>query len=520
MHGGGYGQPYSGGYGQLQPQQKQPQQQQQQQQQPQQQQQKPSYGRSIGAAPFAETGNDLRSSYQDPLAQRSYATQETSKTGGPSSALSASWTRNDDLGVAMSTAAGSSEVELDRVRKMLSQVTDELGKQISAGHAESRGSDAVRAEWLQKLVLQMEAKQTLSEAELRDFKTKYSGLHAKLDGQEIENDALRENLARAVRGQPVQIDSAQSEEQARMTVALKRDNQLFRAQIEDVTKRNDILQRSVQHLEKLQIGMSGENGNLMLRLQGAEQRTDQLMKQKSVLDDELHHLRTQLAGQQQQARTAAAAAANSFQQTREEDEAHARTELKNLHMELAVQQEQFEKQRSLMVQQRDGVQAGYQQELEEEMNKNTELVSRVQQMEYEVKKIKSEHSGDVARRENIHVQGIQEAKAKVEAVEAERHAVSLTLQATDKTLKETGAKVTWLNNVCIYAILQTFSVHIQMLGARRLPDPAARHSQSAVDIFVGAKSLMFIFCIRREKRHNSQKNTLLRQKFNKNRLDV
>jgi len=174
VHGGGYGQPYSGGYGQLQPQQKQPQQQQQQQQQqPQQQQQKPSYGRSIGAAPFAETGNDLRSSYQDPLAQRSYATQETSKTGGPSSALSASWTRNDDLGVAMSTAAGSSEVELDRVRKMLSQVTDELGKQISAGHAESRGSDAVRAEWLQKLVLQMEAKQTLSEAELRDFKTKY-----------------------------------------------------------------------------------------------------------------------------------------------------------------------------------------------------------------------------------------------------------------------------------------------------------------------------------------------------------
>ena len=44
------------------------------------------------------------------------------------------------------------------LRKMLAQVTAELGKQISAGQSESRIGDASRADWLQKLVLQMEAK--------------------------------------------------------------------------------------------------------------------------------------------------------------------------------------------------------------------------------------------------------------------------------------------------------------------------------------------------------------------------
>ena len=56
-------------------------------------------------------------------------------------------------------------------------------------------------------------------------------------------------------------------------------------------------------------------------------------------------------------------------------------------MQLALQQEQFEKQRSLMVQQRDGVQKGFEQELDEAADKQTELISKNQQLEAQIAQV-------------------------------------------------------------------------------------------------------------------------------------
>ena len=314
---------------------------------------------SLGAAPFADaapsSGQHLRATYQDPGPMRSYS-------------------------------------PLD-VPQPVSNPRSDAGRQQLAG-----GEDpAARADWLQKLVLQMEAKQAQTETELRDFKAKHSGLSIKLEAQEAENDALRENLSRLSRGQPVQMDQVSSEEQARMTVALKRENQMYRQQIEDLSKRNDIMQRSVQHFEKQQLqhfekqqGMSGENANLMLRLQGAEQRTDQLMHQKSAMDTELHNLRTQLAAQQQQLSKQEQEykqKMHQYAQLREQDSSKSSQELKQLHMQLALQQEQFEKQRTMMVQQRDGVQKGFEQELNDAMDKQTQMILKNQQLEAQLAKV-------------------------------------------------------------------------------------------------------------------------------------
>jgi chromosome segregation ATPase len=228
---------------------------------------------------------------------------------------------------------------------------------------------AARAERLTQLVLQMEAKQAKTEAELRDCKAKHSGLATRLEAQEAENDNLRENLSRLSRGHPATMDTESSDEQARMTVALKRENQMYRQQLDDLSKRNEILQRSIQHSEKQQQGMSGENANLMLRLQGAEQRTDQLMKQKSTMDSELLNLRSQLAAQQQQLATQEHEFRHQMQ-LRDRDAHKSLQELKDL---LAQQQAEFEKQRVLMVHQRDGVQKVFEQDLNEIILKNQQL---------------------------------------------------------------------------------------------------------------------------------------------------
>ena len=157
------------------------------------------------------------------------------------------------------------------------------------------------------------------------------------------------------------------------------------------------MQRSVQHFEKQQLqhfekqqGMSGENANLMLRLQGAEQRTDQLMHQKSAMDTELHNLRTQLAAQQQQLSKQEQEykqKMHQYAQLREQDSSKSSQELKQLHMQLALQQEQFEKQRTMMVQQRDGVQKGFEQELNDAMDKQTQMILKNQQLEAQLAKV-------------------------------------------------------------------------------------------------------------------------------------
>ena len=77
----------------------------------------------------------------------------------------------------------------------------------------------------------------------------------------------------------------------------------------------------------------------------------------------------------------------ALQHQREQESRQAAEELKNLHMQLALQQEQFEKQRSLMVQQRDGVQKGFEQELDEAADKQTELISKNQQLEAQIAQV-------------------------------------------------------------------------------------------------------------------------------------
>ena len=176
-----------------------------------------------------------------------------------------------------------------------------------------------------------------------------------------------------------------------MIMALKRENQASRSQIDDLTQRNEILQRSVQHFEKQQQSMLGESSNLVLRLQGSEQRTDQLMKQKSALDDELHNLRTQLAAQQKQLNKSEQDCKdqmNALHQQRVQDSQRAGEELKGLHMQLALQQEQFEKQRTLMAQQRDGVQKGFEEELNDAMDKQTKSLTKIQELEAKIPQVK------------------------------------------------------------------------------------------------------------------------------------
>ena len=430
-----------------------------------------SFGRSsFPSIPYPDGGQNTRATFQDPSYRSSTPIEVVQQpmSGPPVRRL------HDDGGAPVSAPQGSSD-EIERLRRMLSQVTSELGKQMSAAHSESRGGDAARAEWLQKLVLQMEAKQVLSDSELRDMKSKFSGLQLKLRGQEAENDALRENLSRANRGQP-QSEAASSEEHTRMIMALKRENQASRSQIDDLTQRNEILQRSVQHFEKQQQSMLGESSNLVLRLQGSEQRTDQLMKQKSALDDELHDLRTQLAARQKQLNKSEQDCKdqmNALHQQRVQDSQRAGEELKSLHMQLALQQEQFEKQRTLMAQQRDGVQKGFEEELNDAMDKQTKSLGKIEELEAQIPQVKSrakclqflsllfflshtlteclrwqlknEHADDVMRREAAYVEGIKEVHDKLRVVEAEKQALEAQLHETRKNLHDTSATVVSLD---------------------------------------------------------------------------
>jgi CII-binding regulator of phage lambda lysogenization HflD len=336
-----------------------------------------SFGRSsFSSSPYPDAVQNARGGvFQDPSSYRPVTTSEAVQQpmSGP-------------IRRVQEDASHSGGDDVERLRGMLSQVTAELGKQVSAHHGESRGGDAARAEWLQKLVLQMEAKQVLADAELRDTRSKFSGLQLRLQGQEAENDALRENLSRAHRGQP-QLEPAPSEEHTHMMLALKRENKACRSQIDDLTHRNEILQRSVQHFENQQHNMLGESSNLMLRLQGSEQRTDQLMKQKGALDDELHSLRSQLAAQQKQwgkSEREYKDQLQAMQQQRAQESQRAGEELKTLHMQLALQQEQFEKQRMLMAQQRDGVQKGFEEELSDVMDKQTKSLLKNQELETKI----------------------------------------------------------------------------------------------------------------------------------------
>lgn len=432
-----------------------------------------SFGRSsLSALPYPDVGQNTRASFQDTSSYRAVTPNEVVQqpiSGIPVRRL------QDDGGVPASAIQNGSD-EVDRLRRMLSQVTSELGKQVSAAHNDSRGGDAARAEWLQKLVLQMEAKQVLSDSELRDMKSKFSGLQHKLSGQEAENDALRENLSRANRGQP-QSDAAPPEEHTRMMMAMKRENQAYRLQIEDLTQRNEILQRSVQHFEKQQQNMLSESGSLVLRLQGSEQRTDQLMKQKSAWDDELHNLRSQLVAQQKQMNKSEQDykdQINTLQQQRVQESQRAGEELKGLHMQLALQQEQFEKQRTLMAQQRDGVQKGFEEELNDAMDKQTRSEFKIQELEAKVSQVKEEHhlagpskkvhfsgheltesqmwqltdehADDVIRREAAFVEGIREAQDKLRAAEAEKQALESQLHEIHNRLHDTSATVVSLDS--------------------------------------------------------------------------
>jgi hypothetical protein len=93
------------------------------------------------------------------------------------------------------------------------------------------------------------------------------------------------------------------------------------------------------------------------------------MKQKSTMDAELHNLHLQLAAHQQQL----AKQEHEFRhqmQLRERDAHKSSQELKDL---LAQQQAEFEKQRVLMVHQRDGVQKVFEQDLNEMILKNQQL---------------------------------------------------------------------------------------------------------------------------------------------------
>jgi len=296
---------------------------------------------SIGAAlPFANAphgpGQNLRATYHDPGPGRAYPTadmqQPVSNAPAPIPRPSYDWSGQQQM---------------------------------------PRGEDpAARADWLSQLVLQMEEKTKKTETELRDFKAKHSGLVTRLEAQEAENDNLRENLSRLSRGQPATIDTESSDEQARMTVLLKRENQNYRQQVDELSKRNDVLQRSIQHYEKQQQGMSGENSNLMLRLQSAEQRTDQLMKQKATMDADLHNLRSQLATQQQQLAK------------QEHEFRHQMQQNKQLHTMLAQQQEEFEKQRVLMMHQRDGVEKVFEHDLNEMILKNQQVEAELAQVSF------------------------------------------------------------------------------------------------------------------------------------------
>ena len=322
--------------------------------------------------------------------------------GGPSGALSRE-----------SSVASSDGSEESKLRKMLASVTAELGKQISAAQSSAHSSDpAGRAQWLQKLVLQMEAKQAVSESELHEITSKCANLQIKMQGAEEENDALREKLSLATRGVPPQAGSAPSEEQARELMILKRENQGYRNQIEDMSRRHDILERSVKHFELQQRTVVGEKNTLVLRIQGAEQRTDQLMKQKSMMDEELHKLRGQLAQTQQEMQAALQRQQQENQQAREQDAAKAREEIKSLLERSDQQTEQFEKQRALMVQQRDGVQAGYEVELNDALTKLATASSKCEELEAALTSLTSNHAEEIERRETTFVQGINELKEK------------------------------------------------------------------------------------------------------------
>eukprot|EP00288_Rhodomonas_lens_P008645 CAMPEP_0177730840 /NCGR_PEP_ID=MMETSP0484_2-20121128/22210_1 /TAXON_ID=354590 /ORGANISM="Rhodomonas lens, Strain RHODO" /LENGTH=301 /DNA_ID=CAMNT_0019243869 /DNA_START=99 /DNA_END=1001 /DNA_ORIENTATION=+ len=120
------------------------------------------------AAP-SQPEQPLRSSFQEPLKTRSSFSERDMPTISPSSIpLSSS---SSSVLASQPRKEPGHEDEVHRLRKMLSSASAELGRQISSYQADGRGGDQYRAEWLQKLVLQMEAKQVLLESELREAKS-------------------------------------------------------------------------------------------------------------------------------------------------------------------------------------------------------------------------------------------------------------------------------------------------------------------------------------------------------------
>ena len=87
-----------------------------------------------------------------------------------------------------------------------------------------------------------------------------------------------------------------------------------------------------------------------------------------------------------------------------------------------------------MVQQRDGVQAGFEQELNEALEKQTQLVLQTQQLESQILQMRADHDAhlaqlqsahdeDVKNREAAYVVGIRDMEGKVKALESERNQV-------------------------------------------------------------------------------------------------
>ncbi|KAJ1494862.1 hypothetical protein T484DRAFT_1764413, partial [Baffinella frigidus] len=179
-------------------------------------------------------------------------------------------------------------LEVRRLQKLVANMSAELGKQLGSVSRGAEGDTQLgqqfgsvarggegdfqaRAEWLQKLVLQMEAKGVGQEGEIREAKAQSQRVLRKMDTVEQENNALHGQQARPLReplsgGAPE--NNALREQQARSlresrtggapgssggddaSRQMMRERDSLRGQYEELQNRHSILQRSLQLVDE------------------------------------------------------------------------------------------------------------------------------------------------------------------------------------------------------------------------------------------------------------------------------
>ena len=132
-------------------------------------------------------------------------------------------------GVGGGNASGSAEEEVRRLQKLLSRnVGRNLGGQLSSSQRGAEMDPQTRADWLQKMVLQLEARQAMQEGELRESKAQARRAARQAEAAEQENNSLREQQARTLRESRSGGGGNVGGEEVRQ---LQRDRDTLRAQV-------------------------------------------------------------------------------------------------------------------------------------------------------------------------------------------------------------------------------------------------------------------------------------------------